>query len=283
MNTKALLNGASHAGLMRLLFAVTAFGQGRGPVLFASLHTALSLMCCAPVPTDPAARAEYERIDDPAEPVNRKIFVANKFVDDNALQPVARGYERTVPGAVRRGIHNFVGNLHQPEVAVNDMLQGNFSRAWNTSERFGVNTTAGGAGMFDVASSWSMPGHDADFGQTLGVWGIGPGPAVQLPLLGPSDARDAVGTVAGTLTNPLGFVGGGAASAVRMASGVLGGVDRRASHLAATDALEESSVDYYATLRSVSAQLRARLVAEGKRGDVSPGASDGSLTTNDKF
>ena len=122
----------------------------------------------------------------------------------------------------------FVGNLAQPEIAVNDVLQGNFSRAWNTTERFGVNTTVGGAGVFDVASGWDLPGHPADFGQTLGVWGVDSGPAVQLPLLGPTNARDAVGTVVGSAMNPLGFAGGGAASAVTTVGAGLGVVDGRA-------------------------------------------------------
>src|SRR5258706_9595698 len=137
----------------------------------------LALVACAPASRDPETQAAYERIHDPAEPANRRVFAANQFVDHHALQPVARGYEDYVPARVRRRIHNFVDNLAQPSVAVNDILQGNVTRAWNTTERFGLNTTIGGLGIFDVATDWDRPGHGADFGQTLGVWGIGPGPA----------------------------------------------------------------------------------------------------------
>ena len=135
-----------------------------------SLTAGLALPACAHVPTDPAAHAEYEQNNDPAEPINRVIFAGNKFVDDNAMKPVARGYKSYVPGRVRHGIHNFVGNLGEPSVAVNDVLQGNLGRAWNTTQRFAINTTVGGAGLFDVATGWDRPGHEADFGQTLGVW-----------------------------------------------------------------------------------------------------------------
>ena len=237
-----------------------------GAVLLAS---ALALAACAHAPADPEARAEFLKNNDPAEPTNRAIFGANQFVDRNAVRPIARGYNEYVPAGVRRSLHNFVANLEEPGIAVNDVLQGNMSRAWNTTQRFAVNTTVGGVGLFDVATDWNRPHHSADFGQTLGVWGVGPGPAVQLPFFGPSNVRDSVGKVAGIVTNPLSLASGGAASAVNAASGGVGVVDGRARLLPTTDDLERSSLDYYATLRSVMAQRRARLVAEGKLGAVS--------------
>jgi phospholipid-binding lipoprotein MlaA len=233
-----------------------------------ALTSTLTLLACTHVPTDPEARAEYKQNSDPAEPTNRAIFAGNQFVDRNALQPVARGYEGYVPGGVRRSVHNFISNLGQPAVALNDVLQGNFSRAWNTTQRFAINTTAGGAGLFDVATAWNRPAHSADFGQTLGVWGIGPDPSVQLPLLGPSNVRDSLGTVVGFVTNPTNYVPGGAAAAVGTASLGLGVVDKRADLLSATDSLEHNSLDYYAASRSAVMQQRAALVAEGKAGLV---------------
>jgi phospholipid-binding lipoprotein MlaA len=239
-----------------------------------SLTPVLSLLACAQVPADPAARVEYQQNNDPAEPTNRAIFAGNQFMDRNVLQPVARGYEDYVPGRVRKSLHNFVSNLGQPVVALNDVLQGNGSRAWNTTQRFVINTTIGGAGLFDVATDWNRPVHTADFGQTLGVWGVGPGPVVQLPLLGPSNVRDSVGQVAGLVTNPANFVPGGAAAAISTASGGVGFIDTRAGLLGATDALQRSSVDYYAALRSAMAQRRAKLVSEGKAGDVADHPDD---------
>jgi phospholipid-binding lipoprotein MlaA len=239
----------------------------RGALL---LLGALALSACAEVPTEPAARVAYDEANDPAEPTNRAIFEGNQWVDRNALQPVARGYQAYVPGDVRDSLHNFSSNLKGPVILVNDVLQGNVSRAWNTTQRFVVNTTVGGAGLFDVASDWDLPAHEADFGQTLGVWGVGPGPAVQLPLLGPSNLRDTVGTGIRLFGDPLGYVPGKPMQVVTMTGGVVGAVDGRARLLAATDELERNSVDYYAALRALRAQQRAAFIEEGKAGAVMP-------------
>lgn len=236
--------------------------MGRGLAILSILF----LVACASAPTAPEARAEYDSANDPAEPTNRAIFAANQFVDRNAFQPVARAYENYVPTSVRHRLHNFGSNLKEPEVAVNDVLQANFGRARNTTQRFVINTTVGGAGLFDVASDWNRPRHDADLGQTFGVWGIGTGPSVQLPLLGPSNVRDAVGTAGGFFVNPLGFVSGGTMSTIDVAGTGVGAVDGRANFLSVTDKLEQTSLDYYVSLRSMAAQRRAALVEEGKAG-----------------
>jgi phospholipid-binding lipoprotein MlaA len=268
---------SSKSRVDRLAHLRSSVGRTFVPSLL--LMSALSLFACAHVPEDPEARAEFERNNDPAEPTNRAIFAANQFVDRNALKPVARGYEDYVPGGVRKGIHNFVGNLAQPGIAVNDVLQGNVSRAWNTTQRFAINTTAGGVGLFDVATGWDRPEHNADFGKTLGVWGVGPGPAVQLPLFGPSNVRDSVGKVVGAVTNPTSFVSGGAATAIGMAAGGAGIVDGRANLLSTTDDLEHNSLDYYAALRSIMAQRRVALVQEGKVGVVAGNTTTPPLNT----
>lgn len=234
------------------------------------LAAALLPAACAQAPADPVARAEYNRTNDPAEPTNRRVFAANQYVDRNVLKPVATAYAENVPTRVRRSIGNFGSNLKQPGVLVNDLLQGNVRRAWNTAQRFAVNTTIGGAGLFDAATDWGLPAHEADFGQTLGVWGVGPGPAIQIPLLGPSNLRDVAGLGGGMLTNPLNLVTGGVMQAVSTAGTATGVVDGRARLLATTDDLERNSLDYYATLRSVSAQRRAALIQEGREGKVAP-------------
>jgi phospholipid-binding lipoprotein MlaA len=245
----------------------------RGSVCIRAIPLAglLGLPACAQKPEDPAAQAQYEQNNDPIEPTNRVIFAGNQFVDHNALQPVARGYKENVPGAAQRGIHNVLSNLEQPSIAINDVLQGNVSRAWTTTQRFAINTVVGGVGVFDVATDWNRPGHSADFGQTLGVWGVGTGPAVQLPLFGPSNVRDSVGKVVGMVTDPVSLATAGASIAVTATKGVAGVVDGRAELLSTTDSLEHNSLDYYAVLRSATAQRRAALVAQGKAGLVSPG------------
>ncbi|WP_207484982.1 MlaA family lipoprotein [Arenibaculum pallidiluteum] len=226
----------------------------------------LALPGCAQVPTDPVARAAYEEANDPAEPVNRVIFAGNQWVDRNLLQPPIRAYEEYVPDRVRNSVRNFGRNLEAPSIAVNDVLQANFDRAWTTTQRFVVNTTLGGAGLFDVATDWDLPHHDADFGQTFGVWGIGTGPSIQLPLLGPSNVRDTVGTVAGILGNPLGFVQADAVQTAQMVGSGTDLVSQRADMLKVTDDLEKNSMDYYVALRSMYAQRRAALVDEGRSG-----------------
>ncbi len=228
--------------------------------------SAVAVGACAHPPATPEARAEYEQTNDPAEPTNRAIFRGNKFVDDNALQPVARAYQEHLPNRAQKSIHNFASNLGQPAVALNDVLQGNFGRSWNTIQRFTINTTVGGLGLFDVATDWDRPGHRADFGQTLGVWGVGPGPSVQLPLFGPSNARDSIGTVVDFVGNPTNFIPGGTIATVGMAAGAAGMVDGRARTLGVTDSLEKESLDYYAAMRSAAAQRREAFIDEGKAG-----------------
>jgi phospholipid-binding lipoprotein MlaA len=145
----------------------------------ATLFSLLVLAACAQVPTEPEALAAYNEENDPAEPINRTVFAANQWVDRNALRPVAEVYQEYVPDGVRKRVRNFSANLKEPTVLVNDLLQANVTRAWNTTQRFAVNTTVGGAGLFDVATDWDLPHHNADLGQTFGVWEMGPGPSVQ--------------------------------------------------------------------------------------------------------
>lgn len=222
---------------------------------------ALLLAGCA---GDPAARmAEAGEIADPVERSNRAVFEANSYLDRNLMKPVAGGYKDTLPGGMQRGVHNFLTNLSEPSVAVNDVLQGNFARGASTIWRFAVNTTAGGLGIFDIAADLGLEHHDADFGQTFGVWGIGEGPYLTLPLLGPSNLRDATGTAVGFVLNPVSL---GAAQPFVTAGQAL---DARVANAEALDQLERGSVDFYASLRSAYVQRRRALVQDGKE----PGSS----------
>lgn len=141
----------------------------------AAVVSLVAMAACAQVPAEPEARLAHEQTNDPAEPANRVVFAGNQWVDRNALQPVARAYDEYAPDRVRVSLRNFSGNLRAPTTLVNDVLQANFDRAWVTTQRFVVNTTLGGAGLFDVATDWDLPAHRADFGQTFGVWGVAPG------------------------------------------------------------------------------------------------------------
>lgn len=244
--------------------AVRTATDRRGHRLLPMLLLLLLAAACAGRDATQAVTADEPA--DPLESVNRAVFEGNLVVDRAVLRPVARAYREHVPQRVRTSVGNFAGNLGEPRTLVNDLLQGNTTRAWNTTQRFVVNTTLGVAGLFDVAAEWGLPRHNADFGQTLGVWGVGPGPVTQLPLLGHSNLRDTVGTVAGFVGNPLGYVPG--ASTVVAAGNGVGVVDMRARMLPQTDAMEATSLDFYAAVRSAREQHRAAFVEEGRQGRV---------------
>ncbi len=230
-------------------------------LLLAALLAPL-LGACTTAPADPQARADYDARNDPAEPTNRDIFAVDDFVDKNAIKPVAKAYRDDVPVVVQNRLHDFLLNLHAPVIEINDILQGNFTRGWVTLRRFVVNTTVGGLGLFDVASDWDLPYHDADYGETLAVWGIGEGPYVVLPILGPSNVRDAVGTGLGVVLDPFFWVGGSNAMYARFSETGANGVDTRANSIDATDAIEQNSIDFYAAARSAYRQHRASVIAE---------------------
>lgn len=234
-------------------------------------------------PRDPIEQGRIESANDPAEGINRNIFKANKVFDDVILKPIARAYLRDLSPETRQGIHNFTNNVGEPVVFVNDVLQGNFERAWNTTQRFAINTTVGVVGVRDVADTSGRPHHYADLGQTFGVWGIAPGPAVQIPILGPSNLRDAFGLATTSLAGSLAF-NGTIASVVpytQMGATAVDDIDYRSKMLPNTDALEKSSQDLYSSIRLIEAQLRAKLVEEGKAGHVSTDdASTGTTADN---
>jgi phospholipid-binding lipoprotein MlaA len=223
-------------------------------------------------PLDPIEQGKIDSANDPTEAINREIFKANKFFDDNILKPVARAYVDGLSPELRQGLHNFTKNVGEPVVLANDILQGNVERAWNTTQRFAVNSTIGIVGFVDVADAWGRPYHYADLGQTFGVWGIAPGPAVQIPILGPSNLRDAFGLATTSLASTFALQGtiGSAVSYTELGATGVDNIDYRSKLLPNTDALEKTSKDLYASIRLIKAQLRAKFVEEGKAGRVSP-------------
>jgi phospholipid-binding lipoprotein MlaA len=243
------------------------------------LGSALACPACAQetwnpfsrAPRDPIEQGRIDSANDPAEAINREIFKANKFFDDIILKSVARAYVEGVSPELRQSIHNFTNNVGEPVVFANDVLQGNVERAWNTTQRFAVNTTIGTLGFVDVADKWGRPHHYADLGQTLGVWGIAPGPAVQVPILGPSDLRDAFGLATTSLAGTFALQGtiGSVVSYTELGATGVDDIDYRSKLLPNTDALERTSKDLYPSIRLIKAQLRAKLVEEGKTGRVS--------------
>ena len=228
----------------------------------------LLLAGCATVPTDPAARAEFKRLNDPLEPTNRAIFGFNEFLDKVLIRPLAEVYHFILPNFVEERITMVIRNLGEPLTFVNDVLQGEDKRARVTFGRFITNSTVGVAGIFDVATDAGLPRHSEDFGQTFGVWGIGEGPYLVLPILGPSTVRDGFGTAADTFGDPV-TIGIDKANVSGLAIGKLGisGLDARARNLEMVDQLRRESLDYYATLRSAYRQNRRSEILNGAAPD----------------
>lgn len=142
-----------------------------------------------------ALPAQASQESDPWEGFNRTIFVFNDTLDRYLLRPVAIGYDTLMPSPLQSGFSNFFGNLQEVRTIANGLFQAKFAQAGLDSTRFLVNSTVGMAGFIDIGSRIGLEEHDEDFGQTLGYWGVGPGPYLMLPLLGPSTVRDAAGKI----------------------------------------------------------------------------------------
>jgi phospholipid-binding lipoprotein MlaA len=193
------------------------------------------------------------------ERVNRATFAFNDLLDRMIARPAARAYKAVVPEIARRGIGNFFGNLSYPTVAINNALQGKFRLAASDAARFMVNTVVGVGGFGDPATRFGLKAHDEDFGQTLGWWGVPPGPYLVLPLLGPSDFRDAPSRYVDRYTSPDHYLRSVRTEYRVMAVGLL---DKRAQLLSADDVLKQA-FDPYALVRNAYQQHREYLVHDG--------------------
>ncbi len=210
---------------------------------------------CASVPDDGDPR-------DPLEPFNRAIYRFNDAADRHVIKPVAEGYRDHVPQPIRTGISNFFGNLQDVIILLNDLLQLKFEQGASDLARLIVNTTLGVAGLFDVATHLDLPKHDEDFGQTLGYWGVPPGPYLVLPFLGPSNLRDTVGLGGDIYAHPL-FQGLVTDEAASWGAVGLRYIDLRSQLLGATQVIDEAALDPYAFVRDAYLQRRRNLVYDG--------------------
>ena len=192
-------------------------------------------------------------INDPNEDINRHVMTANQGV----LRPAAE-VVKAIPGPVHDRLHDLNSNLKEPRIFVNNVLQGRFEAAGQTSARFVMNSVFGLGGLFDIASRWGLQQQSGDFGQTLFVWGMSDGPYVVLPYMGPATTRDAFGSIVDMAADPLGWLIG--AQIVSTATHVV--VSAGTTSLDATDRLgqlkqaEDASIDFYSFIRSGYYQTR---------------------------
>lgn len=223
------------------------------------LNLALAL-CTAAVLSSCASQTTK----DPLEGMNRGIYKFNDVTDRAVIKPVAKAYKAVAPSPVRTGINNFFSNLGMITTTINDLLQFKFAHAFTDAGRFVINTTFGLAGFIDVASMDGIEKRKEDFGQTLGYWGIGPGPYLVLPFLGPSDIRDTTGLVVDTVTtDPITYTHN--IGEVRLHNQLRAAqfIDKRTELLTATDLVDDASLDPYAFTRDAYLQRRASQVQDG--------------------
>jgi phospholipid-binding lipoprotein MlaA len=220
--------------------------------------------CAMPPSNDPEALAAYREANDPLEPMNRYFFDLNNYADEILMKPLAGWYYIALPNFAQDGIRNAVNNVRTPVILANDLFQGEFERAGTTFGRFLVNSTMGLGGLFDVAEKMGLERHDEDFGQTMAVAGVNEGPYLVLPLIGPSNPRDAFGRIVDAFLDPMTyltfFTNVGWINTTRNGLDI---VDFRARNLQTLDQIKKGSLDYYATVRSLYRQRRADEISNG--------------------
>ena len=229
--------------------------------ILTALCASLALSACAT--KDPEAVAQ----NDPWEPTNRAVFDFDIKLDHAVATPVAKFYNHAVPAPARDGIHNALSNLNSPVVFGNNVLQGEPDKAATTLGRFVINSTVGVAGLIDVAGKIGMPGNTTDFGITLGKAGAAEGSYLVLPFVGPKPPRDLVGMGADTAMDPLTWVSFPGSSMWMIVRGGMNVLDERAATVDQVQQIERSSIDFYATTRSLYRQSRAAQINNGKAPD----------------
>ncbi|MBS0513020.1 MAG: VacJ family lipoprotein [Proteobacteria bacterium] len=222
-----------------------------GRRLLPLLASALVLGACASTPRNP---------DDPLEGYNRAMFSFNEQVDKVVLKPVAEVYDAVLPTPVHTAIGNVFGNLGDPWIALNNLLQGKVADGLSDMMRFMVNSTFGLLGLLDVATEAGLPKHDEDLGQTLGRWGVGEGAYFVLPIFGPRTIRDAVAfpadMAANAAWNSNHIPTRNTVTAVRV-------THERWRALGTEKTLEEGTIDKYAYVRDFYLEQRRYKVFDG--------------------
>lgn len=231
----------------------------RALLLGVALAASASPAIAAP-PTEPTSSTGPPHSQDPWEGLNRGLYGIGQVLDRVALRPVAMCYRHWLPRPLRHGVSNVLSNLDEPDIGVNDLLQGKPRRAGATALRFVINSTVGVVGVFDVASHAGLPHHDNDAGITLGVYNVSAGPYMYLPLAGPSSVRDAVGAGIDFIMDPVGWANFKGANTAYASQFALEAIDQRVIADSDLRQLNHTAVDPYATLRSYYLQSREAMV-----------------------
>lgn len=218
--------------------------------------------CATPQQKDGKAVAVmYDEVYDPLEPMNRYFFDVNYALDALFLKPVAEMYAGVVPLGVRNSVTNFLTNLKQPIYLINNVLQGELNRAGDNMGSFFTNTFLGVGGLFDVAQ---LNTKEEDMGQTFAAWGIQEGPYLVVPVFGPRTTRAAVGGVADYYLDPINYAAReNDLDNVGIIRAAASGIDQRSRSIDALDEIEKTSIDFYATIRSLYRQNRNNLILNG--------------------
>ncbi len=269
LHRPAVLSVAASVMGLAVGLALPALADPAGPAASGSEErTTLAPVGVAPVGLTTAGGDTPGGIHDPIEGWNRGVYGFNKGLDRAIVRPAAMGYRRAVPREAREGVHNVLANLGSPVIFLNDVMQVQPHPAGETAVRFAVNTTVGVLGVFDVASQMGIYRHRADFGQTLGRYGVGAGPYVYLPVFGPSSVRDAVGLVINTAMDPLNYARFDGDLAVKLTVIGTNALDTRVRLDKDLKDLDRSATDPYAATRSVWIQNRRAFIRGDRPEDV---------------
>lgn len=240
-------------------------------VILVVLMALLVAACSAQNGTGESGDAIY----DPYEETNRNIHAFNRGLDRAVVRPVGVGITTILPDEVEDSIGNFATNLGQPKVMVNSLLQGDLRGLGISTVRFLTNSTLGLFGLFDVASELNVPQHDADFGQTLYVWGVKEGAYIEIPVLGPSTQRALTGKVVDLILDPLGYYADSPEKYYETVSSVTSSLSDRGRYAETIDSVLYESADSYAQARLIYLQNRRfELGDEGSGDEIDPFALD---------
>jgi phospholipid-binding lipoprotein MlaA len=266
MQRSTPIHAATRALVLLALLVVAGGARATEPAAGASTAAPKTAGTQGRAAIDPLdEEAEPPRVWDPFEKANRRTFRMNGSIDRWFWSPLTRGYEFVVPSCGRRALRRAIVNLESPALFVNNVLQLAPLDALITLQRFAINSTIGLAGLFDPAGRFGLPGSHTDFGQTLAVYGVPSGPYLIMPVLGPTTVRDGSGYVVDFMFQPTTYFLPGFTLFIYAAVHQGGaGLAAREAHAGELRALEASSVDFYAALRSAYYQNRVASIAERK-------------------